>query len=172
MVEKAEKRQRFTFVNNIDTALTAKTHSDETLPKKRTHKERGSSSSSEDEARAKKRHKKEHKKDKKSKDKKDKDKKDKKRKKSYSSEDSAEHEHHIDHERIRDAAIDKIAAKFKHNPNEVRYERDANKDEPLPKVNQWTGMAYSQKFYEILEKRKELPAWAAKKEIMRLVSEY
>jgi len=99
-------------------------------------------------------------------------KKDKKRKKSYSSEDSAEHDHHIDHERLRDAAIDKIAEKFKHNPDQVRYERDASKDEPVPKVNQWTGLAYSKRFYEILEKRKELPAWAAKKEIMRLVSEY
>ena len=55
---------------------------------------------------------------------------------------------------------------------ESKPERDVMKDEPPPKVNQWTGQPYSSKFYEIYEKRKELPAWAARKEILVLVKEY
>lgn len=33
-------------------------------------------------------------------------------------------------------------------------------------------MQFSPKFYEIYEKRKELPAWAAKSEILALVKKY
>ena len=41
-----EKKSRFTFVNNFDTALTAKTQPEEdTLPKKRIRLERASSDS-------------------------------------------------------------------------------------------------------------------------------
>jgi len=31
-----------------------------------------------------------------------------------------------------------------------------------PKKNEWTGLPFSEQYYEILEKRKELPAWAAR----------
>jgi pre-mRNA-splicing factor ATP-dependent RNA helicase DHX15/PRP43 len=111
-----EKKSRFTFVD--DNALTAKF--DEQLPKKRTHKDRGSSSESDV---PKKRHKKE-KKDKK-------DKKDKKRKKSSSSEDSSGDD---EQRRIRNAAIAQMELKY-NRKGEQKPERDAKKDEPAPKVN-------------------------------------
>ena len=90
-----EKKSRFTFTNNVDTALTAH---ENTLPKKRIRLERASSSSS-DEHKSKKRLKK---------DKKKKDKKDKKRKHSSSSESSGNDEQR----RIRNAAIAEMAGKF------------------------------------------------------------
>jgi len=152
-----EKKQRFTFVNNHDTALTAKP--DPEIPKKRSRRERGSSSSS-DEAfeKAKKRLKKEKR-----------DKKEKKAKKRDSS--SSESSGDDEQSRIRNAAIAQIAEKFNYR-GEQKPERDASKDEPAPKVNQWTGAPYSSQFYAIYEKRKELPAWAAKNEILKLVKKY
>ena len=41
-----------------------------------------------------------------------------------------------------------------------------------PKLNEWTGVPFSPRYYEILEKRKELPAWQASNEIVELVSAY
>lgn len=38
-------------------------------------------------------------------------------------------------------------------------------------INKYTGKKYSKKYFEILAKRKELPAFEAKKDILRLVSE-
>lgn len=113
-----EKKSRFTFTNNVDTALTA--HED-TLPKKRIRLERASSSSS-DEHKSKKRMKK---------DKKKKDKKEKNRKRSSSSSESSGND---EQRRIRNAAIAEMAGKFNVTQTK-RAERDTAKDEPLPKVN-------------------------------------
>ena len=41
-----------------------------------------------------------------------------------------------------------------------------------PKLNEWYGFPFSPRYYEILEKRKELPAWQASNEIVELVSAY
>jgi pre-mRNA-splicing factor ATP-dependent RNA helicase DHX15/PRP43 len=40
----------------------------------------------------------------------------------------------------------------------------------LPKVNEWTGKPFSPRFYQILEKRKELPAWQAYQQVIDLVT--
>lgn len=34
-------------------------------------------------------------------------------------------------------------------------------------VNKWNGKAYSQRYYEILEKRRDLPVWLQKDEFLR-----
>jgi hypothetical protein len=119
-IKQMEKKSRFTFTNNLDTALTP--HED-TLPKKRIRLERASSSSS-DEHKSKKRLKK---------DKKKKDKKDNKRKRSSSSE-SSESSGNEEQRRIRNAAIAEMAGKFNVTLTK-RAERDTAKDESLPKVN-------------------------------------
>eukprot|EP00357_Protocruzia_adherens_P016130 CAMPEP_0115017570 /NCGR_PEP_ID=MMETSP0216-20121206/28210_1 /TAXON_ID=223996 /ORGANISM="Protocruzia adherens, Strain Boccale" /LENGTH=729 /DNA_ID=CAMNT_0002388441 /DNA_START=38 /DNA_END=2227 /DNA_ORIENTATION=+ len=41
-----------------------------------------------------------------------------------------------------------------------------------PNVNPFTGVQYSDRYYEILEKRKELPAWEAQDQLMKLVEEH
>ena len=113
-----EKKSRFTFVNNYDTALTVKenTFVPDELPKKRSRHERGSSSDSVEANKKKK-----HKKDKK-----------KRKQKSSSSDDSSGDDEQA---RIRNAAIAQIELKFNHKDN-PKPERDARlKDEPLPKVN-------------------------------------
>lgn len=38
-------------------------------------------------------------------------------------------------------------------------------------VNRWNGRAYSQKYYEILEKRKSLPVWQQKEEFLKALKE-
>ena len=38
-------------------------------------------------------------------------------------------------------------------------------------INVQTGKAFSQRYYDILEKRKELPAWAAKETLKKLLEE-
>jgi hypothetical protein len=112
-----EKKQRFSFVNNHDTALTAKP--DPEIPKKRSRKERSSSNSSEESReRAKKRQKKSH----------------KHKKRVSSSSDSSESSGDDEQSRIRNAAIAQIADKFNYK-GDVKPERDVKKDEPAPKVN-------------------------------------
>jgi hypothetical protein len=108
-----EKKTRFTFVNNVDTALTAKP--DPEIPKKRSRKERSSSSSSD--KKSKKRHKKSH-----------------NHKNRDSSSESSESSGDDEQSRIRNAAIAQIADKFNYR-GDVKKERDTNKDEPVPKVN-------------------------------------
>jgi pre-mRNA-splicing factor ATP-dependent RNA helicase DHX15/PRP43 len=39
-------------------------------------------------------------------------------------------------------------------------------------INFLTGNEYSKKYYELLETRKMLPAWQAKKEIIKLIKEH
>jgi len=41
-----------------------------------------------------------------------------------------------------------------------------------PKKNEWTGLPFSPRYFEILEKRKELPAWAARQQVVDLVKKY
>lgn len=36
-----------------------------------------------------------------------------------------------------------------------------------PSINKWNGKPYSQRFYEILEKRKTLPVWHQKEEFLQ-----
>lgn len=40
-----------------------------------------------------------------------------------------------------------------------------------PLVNKWNGRPYSQRYYEILEKRKTLPVWQQKEEFLRVLKE-
>lgn len=41
-----------------------------------------------------------------------------------------------------------------------------------PKKNEWTGQAFSPRYFEILDKRKELPAWNARQQVIDLVKKY
>ena len=38
-----------------------------------------------------------------------------------------------------------------------------------PSINPWTKQPYSKQYYEILEKRKKLPAWEAKEQLIMLL---
>lgn len=40
-----------------------------------------------------------------------------------------------------------------------------------PLVNKWNGRAYSQKYFDILEKRKTLPVWQQKEEFLKALRE-
>lgn len=39
-------------------------------------------------------------------------------------------------------------------------------------INTWTNKTYSQRYYEILEKRKKLPAWEAREQLYFLLKEH
>jgi len=39
-------------------------------------------------------------------------------------------------------------------------------------INPWTNKTYSQKYYEILSKRKKLPAWEAREQLTLLLKEH
>lgn len=41
-----------------------------------------------------------------------------------------------------------------------------------PERNMWTGRPFSEKYFDILQKRKELPAWQARQKVLELVNEY
>ena len=41
-----------------------------------------------------------------------------------------------------------------------------------PNINLWTGKPYSHKYYEILTKRKKLPAWEAKEQLLMLMNQF
>ena len=41
-----------------------------------------------------------------------------------------------------------------------------------PSRNPWTGRNYSDKYHDILQKRKELPAWQARQQVIDLVNEF
>jgi len=44
----------------------------------------------------------------------------------------------------------------------TKYETEIQKKvKTNSKINKWTGRPYSQRYYEILETRKKLPAWEA-----------
>ena len=112
---------------------------------KRTHKSRGDSSdkqSDSDDDDKKKKKSKKHKKDK----------KDKKHKKDKKASKRAKHD----------------------DVGEFDDERDKGREERwvLPERNPWTGRSWSDKFYEILTKRKDLPAWQARQQVLDLVNEY
>ncbi|CAE7250045.1 unnamed protein product [Symbiodinium pilosum] len=42
-------------------------------------------------------------------------------------------------------------------------------DSGEPKINPLTERAYSDRYYEILDKRQKLPAWEARKEFLKLI---
>jgi pre-mRNA-splicing factor ATP-dependent RNA helicase DHX15/PRP43 len=52
--------------------------------------------------------------------------------------------------------------------------RKAEREVPTrdPTVNRWTNMKYSARYFSLLEKRKELPAWHAKDQIIEVVTKY
>lgn len=112
---------------------------------KRTHKTRGDSSDKQSDSDADDKKKKKSKKHKK-------DKKDKKHKKDKKASKRAKHD----------------------DVGEVDDERDKGREERwvLPERNPWTGRSWSDKFYEILTKRKDLPAWQARQQVLDLVNEY
>ena len=47
---------------------------------------------------------------------------------------------------------------------------DIKKEWAPPARNLWTGKPFSPRYYDILEKRKILPAWNARKEVLTLVT--
>ena len=180
-----KKATRFTFTNNKETALSAPekvkaardSSSDsgdegETYGKKKKFvaarssniapnnlesqvvlgkRKRDASESSEEESKKKSKKSKKHKKDKK-------EKKEKKSKKDKSSKKASKRAR-----KGEDAAA-------------VDEDNDRNKDRAErwvpPERNPWTGRAFSDKFFDILQKRKELPAWQARQQVLDLVNEY
>jgi len=73
----------------------------------------------------------------------------------------------------RNAVKDSYKVKLGQKRNEAEEEKEKNlkftldsskkqKQEDAPKVNPLTNKKFSQKYYQILEKRKELPAWEAR----------
>ena len=92
-----------------------------------------------------------------------KEKKDKKKHKASSSSESEEK----DTERSQQIKI----LQSKRQKTEEVSERKTDEWQP-PKRNEWTGLPFSQKYFEILEKRKELPAWAARHQVIELVRKY
>jgi pre-mRNA-splicing factor ATP-dependent RNA helicase DHX15/PRP43 len=53
-----------------------------------------------------------------------------------------------------------------------KYENDVGTKKVKPNVNPWTGMPFSQKFYDIMEKRKKLPAFEAKESLKMLLDQF
>ena len=47
----------------------------------------------------------------------------------------------------------------------------AKKTNAVSGINPWNGRAYSQRYYEILEKRKTLPVWHQKEEFLKVLKE-
>ena len=54
---------------------------------------------------------------------------------------------------------------------EDRYEEHGTK-RVKQEINPITGSAYTPKYYDILAKRKKLPAWEAKEQLLMLVQKY
>ena len=44
--------------------------------------------------------------------------------------------------------------------------------EETPQINPYTGRPYSARYYEILEKRKQLPVWERREEFLKLITEH
>lgn len=55
---------------------------------------------------------------------------------------------------------------------EERYENDTGSKKVKGEINIFTGYPYSAKYYDILEKRKQLPAWEAREQLLLLVQKY
>ena len=55
---------------------------------------------------------------------------------------------------------------------EDRYEPEAGTKRVKQDINPITGSAYTPKYYDILAKRKQLPAWEAKEQLLMLVEKY
>jgi len=148
------QKSRFTFTNNVDTELTAaKKDSKKRIRLERSASEESSRSSS---AELKKKSKKS-KNEKKSK----KDKKDKKEKKSKKSK-----------KRASSSESSSSSGSVESKDNLKRQKPERQVEWVPPQSNPWTGKPFSPKFFEILEKRKELPAWAARQQVLDLVSNY
>jgi pre-mRNA-splicing factor ATP-dependent RNA helicase DHX15/PRP43 len=58
--------------------------------------------------------------------------------------------------------------------NHKRRETEAfiNVFESSPHINPFTKKPYSPRYYAILEKRKELPAWEARNKVVELINQY
>lgn len=56
--------------------------------------------------------------------------------------------------------------------NEERYEQDAGTKRVKQQINPLTGSAYTPRYYDILTKRKQLPAWEAREQLLKLVEKY
>jgi hypothetical protein len=54
----------------------------------------------------------------------------------------------------------------------LKKKQTIDKDGDVPTINYLNNRKYSEKFYGLLETRKILPAWAAKKQIIDLVTEH
>ncbi len=55
---------------------------------------------------------------------------------------------------------------------EERYEADSGSKRVKQDINPLTGSPYTPKYYEILSKRKKLPAWEAKEQLLLLIQKY
>lgn len=55
---------------------------------------------------------------------------------------------------------------------EKKHIKSGHSDEEDISTNFMTGLPYSEKYYELLKTRKNLPAWQAKKQILELVKKH
>jgi len=73
---------------------------------------------------------------------------------------------------------EKKEKKSKKDKADKRAKRSDSADDERPErwvpptENPWTGLQWSQTYHDILEKRRELPAWQARKQVVDLVTEY
>jgi HrpA-like RNA helicase len=75
---------------------------------------------------------------------------------------SPEEETKMDKKKVK-VSLDTSGPESKRAPKQQEYESD---------INPWTNRRFSTKYYSILEKRKELPAWEARQKLVELVSDY
>lgn len=59
-----------------------------------------------------------------------------------------------------------------HPHDQKRAHTEKEEEYVQPHINPLTSRPYSPRYYEILEKRKELPAWEARNKVVELVKEY
>ena len=71
--------------------------------------------------------------------------------------------------REEDKSVDNESISFyrRHQPKPKRMNQDK-----VESVNPYTGVPYSDSYYQILVKRRELPAWEAQEKLAKLVQEH
>ena len=90
--------------------------------------------------------------------------------------DKKKHKKHKKDKKSKKDKKDKKSKKSKKQEEEKQESNDEDDARPErwvpPERNPWTGHPFSDRFFDILAKRKELPAWQARKQVLDLVQEY
>ena len=164
-----KKATRFTFTNNKDTALTAPDKLEAARPD-------SSDSDQEEDPTGKKRFvaSRAQKKEQEQKEKESllKKRKRQERSDSSSSNGSDSSDRRLKKERKKQKKAEKRAKKEKKEKKEKkRLEERAERWVP-PERNPWTQRPFTDRFFDILQKRKELPAWHARQQVIDLVNEF